>query len=103
VLGSYLKELPLMTHAFFLTLGALAGVMAGVAVFVAAAQIILKLFISPTCWGIAASLIAICTVWTIWDSHQREVYHHSVEYKHAKPEEAEAVAPTPAATRFTLS
>jgi len=33
-----------------LTLGALAGVMASLAVFVAAAQIILKLFISPSCW-----------------------------------------------------
>ena len=88
-----------MTHAFFLTLGALAGV----AVFVVAAQIILKLFISPTCWGIAASLIAICTVWPIWDGHQREVYQHRVEYEHAKAKEAGAVARTPAPTRFTLS
>ena len=79
-----------MTHAFFVTLGALAGVMASLAVFVAAAQIILKLFISPTCWGIAASVVAICTVWTIWNGHQRVVHVHSLNHKHEMAKEAEA-------------
>jgi phosphate/sulfate permease len=79
-----------MTHAFFMTLGTLAGVMTGLAVFVAAAQIILRLFISPAFWGIVASLIAICTLWTIWDGHQRVVYLHSAEYKQEKAKEAEA-------------
>jgi uncharacterized protein Usg len=83
-------ELPDMTHAFFMTLGTLAGVIAGLAVFVAAAQIVLKLFVSPTFWGIAACLIAICTLLTIWDGHQREIYLHGVEYKHEKVKEAEA-------------
>jgi len=66
-----------MTHAF-MTLGTLAGVMACLAVFVAATQIILRLYISPAFWRIVASLIAICTLWAIWDEHQREIYLHSV-------------------------
>jgi hypothetical protein len=79
-----------MTHAFCMTLGTLTGVMAGLAVFVAAAQIILRLFISPVFWEIVASIIAICTLCTIWDGHQREVYLHSVQYKQEKAKEAEA-------------
>ena len=78
-----------MTHAF-MTLGTLAGVMACLAVFVAATQIILRLYISPAFWRIVASLIAICTLWAIWDEHQREIYLHSVEYKHEKAKETEA-------------
>jgi hypothetical protein len=57
-----------------MTLGTLAGVIAGLAVFVAAAQIILRLFVWPAFWGIAACVIAICTLLTIWDGHQREIY-----------------------------
>ena len=83
-------ELRDMTHAFFMTLGTLAGVMACLAVFVAATQTILRLYISPAFWRIVASLIAICTLWTIWDGHQREIYLHSVENEHEKAQEAEA-------------
>jgi len=79
-----------MTHAFFMTLGTLAGVTACLAVFVAATQIILRLYISPAFWRIVVSLIAICTLWAIWDEHQIEIYLHSVEYKHEKAKEAEA-------------
>jgi hypothetical protein len=83
-------ELQDMAHAFFMTVGTLAGVMACLAVFVAATQIILRLYISPAFWRIVASLIAICTLWPIWDEHQREIYPHSVEYTHEKAKEAEA-------------
>jgi uncharacterized protein Usg len=79
-----------MTHAFFMTLGALTGVMVGLAVLVAGAQIILRLFISRLFWGIAASIIAICALLTSWDGCQRQVHLHSVEYNHEKATEAEA-------------
>jgi hypothetical protein len=64
--------------------------MAGLAVFVAAAQVILRLFISPVFWWIVTSLIAIFALGTIWDGHHREVYLHSAEYKQEKAKEAEA-------------
>jgi len=51
---------------------------------------ILRLFISPAFWGIGASLIAICSLWTIWDLHQREVYLHSIEYKQQMALETDA-------------
>jgi hypothetical protein len=79
-----------MMHAFLMTLGILAGVMAGLAVFVTVAQIILRFFISPTFWGIVTSLIAICTLWIIWDCHQREGYLHSVKNKQERATEAAA-------------
>jgi hypothetical protein len=50
---------------------------------------ILRLFISPAFWGIVASLIAICSLWAIWDGHEREVYLHSLEYKQEKAKETE--------------
>ncbi|HEV3209409.1 MAG TPA: hypothetical protein VGY91_04040 [Chthoniobacterales bacterium] len=68
----------------------LAGVMAGLAAFVTVAQIILSFFISPTFLGIVTSLIAICTLWIIWDCHQREVYLHSVKNKQERATEAAA-------------
>jgi hypothetical protein len=83
-------ELPDMTHAFFMTLGALAGVMVGLAVLLAGVQIILRLFISRLFWRITTSIIAICALLTIWDGYQREVYLHSIEYNHEKAKEAEA-------------
>jgi hypothetical protein len=79
-----------MTHAFLMTLDILVGVMAGLAVFVTVAQIILRFFISPTYWRIVASLITVCTLWIIWDCHQRELYRHSLKNKQERVEEAAA-------------
>lgn len=71
-----------------MTLGALAGVMVGLAVLVAGVQIILRLFISRLFWRITTSIIAICALLTIWDGYQRGVYLHSVKNNQEGAKEA---------------